>query len=66
LFLFLPDRHLITPDGDVHYKRLVDRVTISGDFVEALKRAEITFAGMKLGERQLSQAKTFSLCGLNL
>lgn len=53
-------------EGDDHYKRLVDRVTINGDFVEALKRGEITFAGLKLGERQLPQANTFSLCGLNL
>jgi hypothetical protein len=31
--------------------RIVDRVKINEEFVEGLKRGEITFAGMKLGER---------------
>lgn len=39
-------------DGDTRARRLVDRVTFCENFVEGLKRGEITFAGMKLGQRQ--------------
>jgi hypothetical protein len=39
-------------EGDTQAMRLIDRVTLYEDFVEGLKKGEITFAGMILGERQ--------------
>jgi hypothetical protein len=39
-------------EGDTRARRLLDRVSLYEDFVEGLKRGEIIFAGMKLGERQ--------------
>jgi hypothetical protein len=46
-------------EGDTEAKRLVDRVTFSEDFIEGLKRGEIIFAGMKLGQRQPDQLPPF-------
>jgi hypothetical protein len=39
-------------EGDERRRRLVDRVDLILELVEGLKGGEITFAGMKLGERQ--------------
>lgn len=39
-------------EGDEHPRRLIDRVNLTSDFVDELKRGEITFAGLKLGERR--------------
>lgn len=46
-------------DGDTRARRLVDRVTFCEDFVEGLKKGEITFAGMRLGERQPDRSPPF-------
>ena len=56
-YTFLSSHTTLTyrDEGDTEEKRLVDRVTFSEDFVEGLKRGEITFAGMKLGQRQPDQ-----------
>jgi hypothetical protein len=43
---------LYRDEGDEQPRRLLDRVNLASDLVEGLKRGEITFAGMKLGERQ--------------
>jgi hypothetical protein len=37
-------------EGDEQPRRFVDRVNLASDLVEGLKRGEITFAGMKLGD----------------
>ncbi len=47
-------------EGDTRARRLVDRVTFCDDFVEGLKRGEITFARMKLGQRQPDRSPPFS------
>jgi len=47
--------HTYRDEGDTRARRLVDRVTFCEDFVEGLKRGEITFAGMRLGQRQPDQ-----------
>jgi hypothetical protein len=56
-YTFLSSHTTLTygDEGDTEAKRLVDRVTFCEDFVEGLKRGEITFAGMKLGQRQPDQ-----------
>jgi hypothetical protein len=46
-------------EGDTRARRLVDRITFCEDFVEGLKRGEITFAGMKLGQRQPDRSPPF-------
>lgn len=46
-------------EGDTRAMRLVDRVAFYDDFVEGLKRGEITFAGMKLGQRQPTKSLLF-------
>lgn len=51
-FLSSYTTHTYRDEGDTRARRLVDRVTFCEDFVEGLKRGEITFAGMKLGQRQ--------------
>jgi hypothetical protein len=44
--------YIVQREGDgTGQTRLVDRVKINEEFVEGLKRGEIIFAGMKLGER---------------
>jgi len=53
-------------EGDTAAKRLVDRVTFSEDFVEGLKRGEITFAGMKLGQRRPDGSPPFFPFGLSV
>ncbi len=58
--------HTYRDEGDTRARRLVDRVTFSEDFVEGLKRGEITFAGMKLGQRQSDQPHPFFPFGLSV
>lgn len=53
-------------EGDARARRLVDRVTFCEDFVEGLKRGEITFARMKLGERQPDRPPPFFPLGLSV
>lgn len=46
-------------EGDTRARRLVDRVTFCEEFVEGLKRGEITFARMRMGERRPDRTPPF-------